>query len=432
MKQLLIISPLFPPVNAADMHRVRQMLPYLEQFGWQATVVAVRPENTEMVQDPLLLHTLPSETEVIHVPAWPVSLTRKLGLGSVALRSMRAYDAAVSQLLKKRHFDLAFFSTTQFPVCVLGAKWKKKFGLPYVIDIQDAWHTDYYLHRPKHERPAKFWFSYRLNKYTEPIALRQADGLVAVSEGYITDLQARYPENIKLKNALTAPFGAFPGDTEILRIHPQQNPFFDPSDGLTHIVYVGRGGHDMAFSLSVIFAALAKGRQQYPQWFGKIRLYFIGTSYAPTNGEYTVRPIAEKFGVAKWVFEQPQRLPYFQALQVIADSQMCLIPGSDDAQYTASKLYPYILSQKPLLAVFHQQSSVVNILSETRAGHSVVFPNTDASQITALSDELLEMWQQKLAKIPFVPPTNWGKFTPFSAKGMTAAICQLFDQVIHS
>jgi len=41
MKKVLIISPQFVPVNSADSHRVRQMLPYLAENGWSAEIAAV-------------------------------------------------------------------------------------------------------------------------------------------------------------------------------------------------------------------------------------------------------------------------------------------------------------------------------------------------------------------------------------------------------
>ena len=45
MKRLLIISPNFPPLNAADMQRVRMSLPYFKDFG------CVYSEVLQMQQD---------------------------------------------------------------------------------------------------------------------------------------------------------------------------------------------------------------------------------------------------------------------------------------------------------------------------------------------------------------------------------------------
>src|SRR5690606_1772161 len=141
-------------------------------------------------------------------------------------------------------FDLIYFSTTQFPVCILGAYWKKKFGIPYVIDMQDPWHSTYYLDKPKNERPPKFWFSYRLNKYLEPLAMKGVDGLISVSGAYLETLHRRYPETRQLPQEVIT-FGAFEQDFEIARRHPELQPAFQRIPGCIHLVYVGRGGHDM-------------------------------------------------------------------------------------------------------------------------------------------------------------------------------------------
>jgi hypothetical protein len=39
-----------------------------------------------------------------------------------------------------------------------------------------------------------------------------------------------------------------------------------------------------------------------------------------------------------------------------------MLLGSSERHYTASKLYPALLAKRPILALFHEQSSVVSIL----------------------------------------------------------------------
>jgi hypothetical protein len=185
LPKVLIISPYFPPSNAADMQRIRTSLPYYEQFGWVAEVVCVNENYSNIHQDPLLLKSIPQQIKIHKIRALSKKWTSKLGLGSIALRSLWSYKTYVNQLLKNERFDLIYFSTTQFPICILGNYWKIRFGIPYVIDMQDPWHTDYYENKPKSERPKKYWFSYRLNKYLEPIAMKNADGLISVSADYI-------------------------------------------------------------------------------------------------------------------------------------------------------------------------------------------------------------------------------------------------------
>jgi hypothetical protein len=69
LKKLLIISPYFPPVNAADMQRVRMSLPYFASFGWEAEVVMVNEDYTDIVKDDLLLQSIPPGIKIYKVKA---------------------------------------------------------------------------------------------------------------------------------------------------------------------------------------------------------------------------------------------------------------------------------------------------------------------------------------------------------------------------
>ena len=410
------------------MHRVRQSLPYLQDFGWEGVVLAVHPDLVEGYRDDHLNATIPEGARVEYVRALHYRWTRRFGLGSLALRSLPFYAAAGNRLLERGEFDLVYFSTTMFPVMVLGRYWKRKFGVPYVIDMQDPWHSEYYRTRPRHERPPKYWFSYRLHKRLEPLAMRHVDAIISVSEGYCNTLQQRYP-NIDRTMCRVIPFGGAAVDFEVAASLDVRNDIFNPHDGRIHVVYVGRGGHDMAASCRIIFEALARGLKERPNLFEKVFLHFVGTDYSPDGlGKKTIEPIADNFGLSASVNELPARVPYFTVLKLLQDAHMLLIPGSDDPNYTASKLYPYILARKPLLAVFSETSSVVDILEETGAGEVATFAADGAGD--GSSGRLYETWSSLLERLPFTPSTNWDAFEPYTAREMTRRQVEVFDRVV--
>ena len=162
MRRLLIISPHFPPVNAPDMHRVRMSLPHLVEFGWETRVLAVDPSRVEGVEEPLLLETIPPCVPVHHCNAFDVCWTRKLGVGALAIRALPFLHRAGAAILRAHKADLVYFSTTMFPVMVLGRLWKRRFGVPFVVDMQDPWVSDYYERRPRLERPRKHRLAQRM------------------------------------------------------------------------------------------------------------------------------------------------------------------------------------------------------------------------------------------------------------------------------
>lgn len=407
------------------MQRVRMSLPYFADFGWEAEVVTVDERYSDMVKDELLLESLPAGLKLHKVKALSKTLTSKIGLGSLALRSLWFYRQKVNQLLKTENFDLIYFSTTQFPVCILGAYWKKRFGVPYVIDMQDPWHSEYYKNKPKNERPPKYWFSYRLNKYLEPIAMKEVDGLISVSEKYISDLQHRYPR-LKAISAATITFGAFERDNQIARDNADR---FKPllNANFKNLVYIGRGGADMHKALSVLFAAVKNGQEKFPDLFKNLKISFIGTSYAAAGqGKKTILPIAKQFGVEDMVIETTNRISYYHAILTLQQADALFIPGSDSDGYTASKLYPYLLNNKPLLAIIKSNNPAVEVLQEYGVENTFYF---DEANEAAMATEffLTKLLQNTLTN----PKYNTKAMEKYSALNMTRKQCELFNSVIN-
>lgn len=408
------------------MHRVRMALWHFAEFGWDPVVLTVRPEDVEGVAEPLLLQSIPSEIPVVRVAALPVRWTRKLGVGNLGLRAFPFLYAAGRRLLQTRRIDLVYFSTTMFVTMALGRLWKKEFGVPFVLDMQDPWINDYVDNAPKSQRPPKYQFVRHIHRVLEPWTMQKVDGLIAVSRDYIDTLRRRYPK-LQSKPAETIPFGTAEKDFEVARAHPQVNRFFRPGNGEIHGVYVGRAGHDMAPALRVVFGALDEGVQQRPDVFSKVRLHFIGTSYAADErSTKTVEPLAREMGVADYVQEHPRRIPYFEALHLLQDADFLVVVGSDDAQYSASKIYPYVLAHKPLVGALHEGSSMWNVLRQIPTGIVAFSPERPYA---ADARNLLQKWCECLAPLPDVKQPELSALLPFGAREITRRQCELFDRV---
>jgi hypothetical protein len=430
MKRLLIISPYFPPCNAPDMQRVRTSLSYYEGLGWETEVVSVYPTCSNIIQDDLLSKSIPDETIIHFVKALPLYWTSKLGLGSIALRSLWFYRQKVNDLLKRKKYDLVFFSTTQFPVCILGAYWKRRFGVPYVIDMQDPWHSDYYRYKPGNQRPPKYWFSYRLNKWMEPLAMKQVSGLISVSQAYIDDLRTRYPAIKNIPGAVIT-LGVFEKDFAIAK-NARGNVLTTIKDepGKVNMVYVGRGGQDMHQAVRVVFLALQQGLRLQPQLFKRFKVYFIGTSYASAgHGSKTIQPLADQMGLNAYVIEMTDRIGFYDTLATLKKADILFIPGSDDAKYTASKLYYYMQSMKPLLSIFQKTSSAVKILRSCSPESKVfTLPAKEEQLVTAIYLQMSTWVSSPLKPLAL----DELAMKEYSALDLTIKQTALFDDVISS
>ncbi|MGI8960853.1 MAG: glycosyltransferase [Bryobacteraceae bacterium] len=431
MPRVLIVSPHFPPSNAPDHQRVRTSLPYMEAFGWNATIVAVHPKYTEALYDSILGRTVSKEVTVHRTSALSAALTRWVGVGSLALRALPFLWLAGNRLLRRSEFDLVYFSTTMFPVIILGPIWKRRFGVPYVVDFQDPWLTDYY-DQPGAPSPPGGRLKHGLHNWIarsfEPQVMRYVAQTIVVSPGYSQMLQQRYGW-LKADSLTVLPFGAPEKDFELLPSLNVRQRLFNKTDGLSHWVYVGRGGGDMAPALRVLFGAIAAERSCRPDAWTKICLHFAGTDYAPSGkGKRTVEPIAAEYGVADLVSETPDRLPYFESLQALVESDALLVIGSDSPAYSPSKLYPYVLAKRPMLAVLHAGSPGVTILRDCKAADVVTFR-------PGLTEPLLEQQMsgalQRLTESDGLSPqTDWEEFSKYSARAMTQRQCAVFDRAV--
>lgn len=426
MQRLLIVSPHFAPVNAPDLHRVRLALPWLRGHGWEPVVLAVHPDSVEGgVRDPLLEQTYPSDIRVVRVRGISPGLTRWARIGSLWLRCGRALRAAGDRLLSEEPFDLVFFSTTQFGAFTLGPRWKRKFGVPYVLDYQDPWINDHYA-RTGRTPPGgrlKFAFAQWRARRREPDVLRGAAGIVSVSDAYVRDLAARHP-GFDAARARVIPFGASEDDIVLARARPPARPLVPFGDGCIHQVYTGRGGGDMAPALTLLFRAFRRFLDARPEEAARLRFHFIGTSYAPPPlGRETVMPVARAEGVAAYVHEHCARVPYFESLHYLARADAILAPGSDDPAYSASKIFPCLLARRPLLALFHRDSPVHAFLRAIRcdAGHAFdTHENMDGA-----ASRLADAWFVRGGMLR-VPCFDADAFRPFTARGMTQALAACF------
>jgi hypothetical protein len=418
MKRLLIVSPHFPPSNAADMQRVRLLLPYFRDSGFDPVVLAVSPECVAAPRDPWMQATLPHDVPVHRVSVMGLSWCRIPGLGTLSNRAMGGLDRAGRQILAGTKHDLVYFSTTQFGLHRLGPTWKRQFGVPFVMDYQDPWVNDYYRKNPDVVPPGgrlKYGVADWMNRHTEPRVLRHCSGVTSVSQAYLDSLHERYSFLEENWPTLVAPFPGDDRDLQAVAADPSiRQSFFDPLDGCQHWLYIGRGGQDMHRSARALFTALSLQRRHSPESVNRIRLHFIGTSYAAAGkGTKTIAPLAIECGVGDLVDENTDRIPFSQTLQCLLDADALIVPGSDDPGYTASKIYPYLFAKKPMLAIFNERSSIVDIIRSIGGAALVTFD--DSTSTATLAENVRTSWFLN-EQFRRVCPLDVGNLQPYLAR----------------
>lgn len=422
--RLLIISPSFLPNNTPDLHRTRISIPWFQKAGHEVTVISVDPQYVEAPVDGVFSQ-LPDPCRVIRIKAFNSKVTRKFGLGNLGYRCLFQLNYAVNQLLKKEKFDLIYFSTTVFPVMILGRRWKTKFNIPFVLDMQDPWRNDFYLTQPKQNRPPKFRIAHFLDSVLERYTIPHCNGIIAVSDAYPKTLNQRYKTNIP---SSTIPFSATKSDFDLAEKMDVKNSVFKKQENTVHLIYTGAITPGMPLPLRLMLKAIKNIQDEFKNI--QIKTLFIGTSYAEAgHGKYKAIPIAEELGMKHMVTEYPERFGYFETIRLMQDADVLLLPGSMEAGYTASKIYPYILSQKPILALTHVLSSVSFILNGCNTGPIITF--STELDLAKRQKEVEEALVLLLTNLPQKADINWDFYRIYSDEVMAQRQISFFKTILN-
>lgn len=398
--RVLCVAPRFAPSNAADSHRLRLLLAHATVAGWQAEVLAVHPDAVPVPCDATLLAGLPAA-----VPVHRVRPERSLfPFRSLALRAWGSLRQAGDALLASGRFDLVFFSSTEFLLHGLGPYWQRRHGVPFCMDYQDPWVSDYYREHPAVTPPGgrlKYAVMSRLDRWMEARVAPACSGFIAVSAAYLDDLARRYGPALASRPSLVRSFPAEPAELAGLTGVAQEPSVWR---------YVGRGGEDMHHAVTGFLRAW---REAGSRCVPEVRFEALGTSYAdPARSRQSLQALARNEGMADRFREQPARVAYGDMLRLLTASGALVVFGSDDPAYTASKIYPYLLARRPLLVICHEDSGLVALLRKVGGATCVTF--RPDQPVTVLAAAIGAHWFASGAwREP--QPLDMEAFAPFTA-----------------
>lgn len=400
--------------------RARILASGLPAFGWNPIVVAVKAECYEEAGDEKLLALCPPEVRLERVSAWPARVCRPLGIGDISLRGQSALRRRVGQIVQREGVDVIFCSVLPGYTSLIGAWAKRRFGVPFVLDYQDPWVSEWGACQPVF---SKAGLAHRLATWLEPGAVKEADALTAVSDGTLETLRSR-----KLIRDVTPveiiPIGADSRDHLVAREHgttliPCERDAF-------HVAYLGTLTSRMLPALEAFCSALriAEERTSTP-----IVLHLIGTSAQPGGEDvHGLDSIIARSRIRSRVRVHPARISYLDALRTMQNADLLLLIGSTDAHYTASKIFPYWLSGKPMFALFHESSTVAALSADLGGVSSVLY--NDARPPAAVVGDVAERLGSIVSQNPdAVPPRNEANFSRYSSKGIAQRYARLFDRV---
>ncbi len=429
-----MVSPHFPPDSSAGAHRVRLLAPHLTSFGWKPTVITVDPHDYEGRLDYELLGLVPPDLNIARCRAWPAAATRRFGIGDLGLRAFMGLLSTCSRYFSTRRIDVLFITTYPVYPAMLGPFFKRRYGIPFVLDYQDPWIGAWgrAVGGGANGRPdLKSRLSRAVATLLEPIVVRSADAITAVSCGTYEQVRARYPD-IRHIPCVELPLGLEGRDFDRLQTAPRSNRFFDRADGNMHVCYVGTVLPLGMSTLEAMLGAVTLVRTRRPELYKRLRLHFFGTSnQTSTHAAPRVLPIAQARGLSDVVSEVAPRINYLDALTVQTEATALLLMGSSEPHYTASKVYPALLARRPILAIYHKSSTVVEILRQVASAPAARVVTYDEAELP--SSKVEEIASQLVATLETAPrgpiDVDAQSLNQFSARSLAGRLARLFERI---
>lgn len=422
MKHVLIVSPYFPPATLAGVHRARHLGKHLANFGWKPVIIRVDESHYAEPLDIALGNLVPDHVTQVRTAAIPYKLTRSIGFGDLGLRGYFPIKDALESAIQEWRPEVILITGSPYYPFLLSGWIKRRFKIPVVLDNQDPWVSAEGALWPLF---SKRGLSHKLATILEPIAVRDASFITSVSERQNEELAELYPW--LNRHAMAAiPIGGDPDDFEALKAQPPSNPKVVLEPNRVHLSYVGTFLPRASVVVEKIFRALKLLKDEAPELANRLVLNFVGTSNQPAGGgTHLVTPIAQDYGVEEMVREVPERVPFLEALNILVNSDGLMLLGSDEPHYTASKIYPALMSGTPFISIFHRASSAHQILLTSGGGFPHAFETLE--ELNGITPKLKQQLTKFAEGTVKLAPPDPRAYEPFHALNVAKQFAEVFD-----
>mgnify|MGYP000875010151 CR=1 FL=1 len=414
MKTLLIIYPHWPPSNLAGVHRPRLIANFLNDFDWQAIVLTVQHNYYEEPPDFDLCKLVNQQIEVHYTKAHKVTKPRIIG--DIGLRAFNYLKKEALEIIKTRKIDFIWIPIPSLYVALLGRVLHNKTKIPYGIDYIDPW-----VRNISNRKNFRAIFSNFVARILEPMAVKKASLISGVSFEYFKPMLQRNFKNKKIET-IAMPYGFDPNDHQV-KLNNIPMPW-DNYPNCIPIIYAGAVLPLSGYFISLLFKSMKKMLDK--NTIDKnIKLFFVGT------GNYThnsIEQYAAEAGIKENVGELRQRFPFLHILNFLSAAKGVMVIGSTEKHYTASKIFQSLLSQQPVFAIMHNQSSVVDILNQCNAKNNLVEYFEQETEIE-LQNKIEKKFEDFVKNTQQWQP-NLSALDKYSAKESTKALVNAIERIV--
>lgn len=361
MRRVLFIAYLYPPIVNSGTRRSLSFVNHLPDYGWTPVVLTLNDPDPRDV-DPRLLDEVRIGTRVeraalrsrelaCYISSILPSSWRKNAQDALAWRFKRFWftpDEAAAwvgpavrlgcRLHAEAGFDVIYASGWPWSSFRVAHEISKRTGCPFVLDYRDPW-------RPS--GTAAWEVESRLQSWFNPSLERR----FAKTAAAIVSVTPTFVDKIKLDAGCSdiqcITNGFEPSDFDGIPISAGQ--------ALPHIVFTGvwRPGYGPELLYSVLRGLKAAGRLNA----ARIRVSAAGFEPGPAS-DYGISDIVSECG----------RVGHSEALCLMRSADLLFLPVSEGFFAKASlpgKLFEYLGSGQPILAIAPMDSEVARVLADT-------------------------------------------------------------------
>ncbi len=420
-RTVALVSGHFPPSNLVGAQRARLWSRYLPEFGWEPVVVTGDPAEYEERPDPDLERLVAPGLRVVHARTLSTRPVRLVG--DIGIRSFWGCYRALAKMAKTREIDFVMVTIPSNFLAPVGRLVHLRHGLPFGIDYQDPWVNRW----TGNEKPlSRAWASNKLAEMLEPWSVCDAALITGMAPGYVAGMLERNPE-VAAKSVLAyMPMGTAPEDYALVRGLGRAPFLFDPKDGNFHMIYAGALLPAGFVVLDAFLAGLHTLRERAPQVASRLRVHFVGTGSSPDdpNG-HRVLPRAQAAGVAEMVNEHPHRIGYVDTLNHLMHGSAVLVLGSTEPHYTPSKVFQAMLSERPVFALLHRDSTAVRMIRSAHVGEVLTLVEGDLPSSETVAASLQAFIEHPAYDAASV---DRGVFEGYSARESTRLFAEALDR----
>ncbi len=418
MKRVLFLAYLFPPIANSGTQRPLKFAKYLSRYGWDPTVITADRFDQHRT-DAGLLDELPASVRVVRVPMLNeligdviarlgarTALARRIGDGirwrlQERFRKPDLYTLwgptvrrAALRLHRQQPFDAIYATGFPWSTLLTGARLAAETGLPLIADFRDPWAGEDLFRSstrpPQHEERAG-----------ERQVLKAAAAVISVAPTMTRRLMEAHPE-IDPSKFVTVYNGFGPIDID---------PAPERNDGKFRFVYTGvwKDGYSPS-TLYDVFDWLKRSR---PELLEDVE--FVTAGYAP--GE------AERRGLSDHIRELGP-LPHRDAVRLMHSADVLFVTNGEGNRQILGlpgKLYEYLATGKPVLALTHPDGEAGRILQKVGGGVAVA-----ADDPGFLLDAVATACRTRTLE---VPPLDRAALSAFERVNLTRQLAELLDSV---